>query len=298
MATDGVKIIDGDTAHDTYWGIMDLYDSGADNDFIQKEFPLKELDRYDDFNNEIYITVCGLAYWEIGLMNSKHLTFINEVIDKEACVKEWTESSEKEGKSRRAVLKRYLKKIGKTNEKLRKQKKYRKVKNFIFNENSVLTYKLPNDQYGLCCCVKIEQYRGYCTYWLVPIIYNSTIKPTIEEVIDLEIIGGQISSGFSRKEMVKLQVGIERVWEYLDTKMKFFWGFNSCGIDHKELIFIKEKFEKIGELDFISGLKKLRSKSGSSSFEGLINDLKRIRTEAECFYSPPYPIKIFLNESR
>ena len=30
MATDGTKIIDGDTAHDTYWGIMDLYDSGAE----------------------------------------------------------------------------------------------------------------------------------------------------------------------------------------------------------------------------------------------------------------------------
>lgn len=29
MATDGVKIIDADTAHDTYWGIMDLYDSGS-----------------------------------------------------------------------------------------------------------------------------------------------------------------------------------------------------------------------------------------------------------------------------
>jgi glycine dehydrogenase len=30
MATDGVKIIDGDTAYDTYWGIMDLCDIGAD----------------------------------------------------------------------------------------------------------------------------------------------------------------------------------------------------------------------------------------------------------------------------
>ena len=29
MATDGVKIIDGDLAHDTYEYIMELYDSGA-----------------------------------------------------------------------------------------------------------------------------------------------------------------------------------------------------------------------------------------------------------------------------
>ena len=44
MATDGVKIIDGNTAHDTYWGIMDLYDSGADFDIISKEFPLIQVD--------------------------------------------------------------------------------------------------------------------------------------------------------------------------------------------------------------------------------------------------------------
>ena len=29
MATDGVKIIDGDLAYDTYEHIMELYDSGA-----------------------------------------------------------------------------------------------------------------------------------------------------------------------------------------------------------------------------------------------------------------------------
>lgn len=36
MATDGIKIIDGDCAHDTYWGIMDLYDSGADLTTIER----------------------------------------------------------------------------------------------------------------------------------------------------------------------------------------------------------------------------------------------------------------------
>ena len=34
MATDGVKIIDGDLAHDTYEYIMELYDSGASAEII------------------------------------------------------------------------------------------------------------------------------------------------------------------------------------------------------------------------------------------------------------------------
>ncbi|QTE35557.1 hypothetical protein J3L18_20710 [Mucilaginibacter gossypii] len=62
MATDGVKIIDGDLAHDTYWGIMDLYDSKVDFELIKDKFPVMELSHFDDYDNEIYITACALAY--------------------------------------------------------------------------------------------------------------------------------------------------------------------------------------------------------------------------------------------
>ena len=36
MATDGVKIIDGDLAYATYEHIMELYDSGASGEIIKK----------------------------------------------------------------------------------------------------------------------------------------------------------------------------------------------------------------------------------------------------------------------
>ena len=130
MATDGTKIIDGDTAHDTYWGIMDLYDSGVDLNLVFDEFPLLQKEYFDEFDNEIYVTSCGLAYWEIGLINSERLKYIKEIIDKDACIKEWSNYSEKDGKSRRSVLKRYLTKIEKKNEKIRKRKIFRKISNF------------------------------------------------------------------------------------------------------------------------------------------------------------------------
>ena len=56
MATDGTKLIDGDTAHDTYWGIMDLYDSEAELNMILNEFPLEQPDYFDAF--ECYIKKC------------------------------------------------------------------------------------------------------------------------------------------------------------------------------------------------------------------------------------------------
>lgn len=46
MATDGVKIIDGDAAHDTYWGIIDLFDSGANIETIRKKYPFPQPQEY------------------------------------------------------------------------------------------------------------------------------------------------------------------------------------------------------------------------------------------------------------
>jgi len=90
MATDGVKIIDGDRAHDTYWGIMDLYDSGVDFETIETEFSLIQSDFIDDFDNEIYVTSCALALWEIGRMTDERLAYVKTIIDKGACVNEWS----------------------------------------------------------------------------------------------------------------------------------------------------------------------------------------------------------------
>jgi hypothetical protein len=92
MATDGVKIIDGDTAHDTYWGIMDLYDSDAAFEKIEEEFPITQPDYFDDFDHEIYVTSCALAFWEIGRMTEEKLAIVKHVIEKGACVKEWAEN--------------------------------------------------------------------------------------------------------------------------------------------------------------------------------------------------------------
>ncbi len=70
---------------------MDLYDSGADFDTINKEFPLIQAYHFDDFDNEIYVTSCALALWEMGQMTEEKLTYVKSIIDKGACVIVWTE---------------------------------------------------------------------------------------------------------------------------------------------------------------------------------------------------------------
>ena len=218
MSTSGTKIIDGDTASDTYLGIMDLYDSDADLELILNELPLVQKEYFDEFDNEIYVTSCGLAYWEIGLLTPKRLEFIKKVILKDACVKEWTKYSEKEGRSRKNVLKRYLEKISAENTKIRKRKKYRKISNFIFNENDIITFKLDDNLYRAVICLKIDQYRGNCNYWLVPTTYCNSEKPSYELIKNEMILGGTIGSGYDREATKSLQPGIERIWSYVDRK--------------------------------------------------------------------------------
>ncbi|MEM6261903.1 MAG: hypothetical protein AAGI38_05305 [Bacteroidota bacterium] len=293
MATDGTKIIDGDTAHDTYWGIMDLYDSGAEIHTILDEFPLKQRAYFDDFDNEVYVTSCGLAYWELGLMISERLAYIKEVINKDACVKVWTSYTEKEGKSRKAVLKRFLSKIEKPNQKVRKRKKHRKITNFVFSENAVLTFKLSNKEYAVTCCVKIDQHRGSCSYWLVPIIYKSTTKPTIEQVRGSYILGRTISSGFNREQTRASQPGIEKIWNYVGGNPNFRFGFVIKAIEHKDLLNIKGRFEKIGELKLIEGLKEVGSLSYERTFDGYDQAYMGLDHMFGC---TKYPIEIVTNE--
>jgi hypothetical protein len=296
MATDGTKIIDGDTAHDTYWGIMDLYDSGSELQMILSDFPLEQPEYFDDFDNEIYVTSCGLAYWELGLMTPERIEYIKKIISTDACVEEWTSYSEKEGKSRKSVLKRYLTKIEKPNQKVRKRKKHRKISNFIFSENSVLTFKLSNGEYAVTCCVKIDQYRGSCNYWLVPITFKSTSKPKIEQIKESEILGRTIGSGFSRDQTRASQPGIEKIWDYVGGKPNFCFGFAIQGIEHKDLLNIKDKFEKIGELNIINGLKEVGSLGYENSYERYDETYTQLDEQIKIFGYKKYPIRIVLNE--
>ena len=296
MATDGTKIIDGDTAHDTYWGIMDLYDSSSELQMILSDFPLEQPEYFDDFDNEIYVTSCGLAYWELGLMTPERIEYIKKIISTDACVEEWTSYSEKEGKSRKSVLKRYLTKIEKPNQKVRKRKKHRKMSNFIFSENSVLTFKLSNGEYAVTCCVKIDQYRGSCNYWLVPITFKSTSKPKIEQIKESEILGRTIGSGFSRDQTRASQPGIEKIWDYVGGKPNFCFGFAIQGIEHKDLLNIKDKFEKIGELNIINGLKEVGSLGYENSYERYDETYTQLDEQIKIFGYKKYPIRIVLNE--
>lgn len=292
MATDGVKIIDGDTAHDTYWGIMDLYDSGADLDIIKKEFPLIQAEYFDDFDNEIYVTSCALALWEIGQMKKDKLDYVKLIIDKGACVKEWKENGKKEGKARQKELDRFWKKISQTNTKVRPRKKYRKITSFYFQPDDLLTFQLKDGNYRAVVCTSIDQYRGQCNYILVPTTYNSSIKPTVEKLIDKEILGRVIGSGYDQQTTKERQPGIERIWQLTGKNCNFFFGVIKLAVNHKDFINFKDRFEKIGTLKIIEGLKETGSFGYEENFERFETIFGDLENHIKIFQYKKYPVTV------
>ena len=108
MAIDGVKIIDGDLAHDVYNTFMDLYDSGESTETIKATVEQFRGDN-DDVDDEIFITAYALALWEIGQLDENILSQVAFAIQQEAFANYLTHSEDtpSEGRKRQAVLKRF-----------------------------------------------------------------------------------------------------------------------------------------------------------------------------------------------
>ena len=128
MATDGVKIIDGDTAYDTYNEIIDLYDSGEAAESIREKKPFPPEGYVDDFDYEVMVAAYAQAFWEIGFIGDDIIAEVKRVIEAGACVKSWTEEcGAKAGKARQKELDRLWTKINSPNPKIRSRSEERRV---------------------------------------------------------------------------------------------------------------------------------------------------------------------------
>jgi hypothetical protein len=278
MSTDGVKIIDGDTAFDTYWGIMDLYDSGATIERIRAEIPFTQPDYYDDFDYEVYTTAYALAIWEIGHMTDDILQEIRRVIEKGACVQVWTEQhSADAGKARQKELDELWTKISSENSQVRAVKVYETITNFLFEQYDVLAFRLKDNNYYVTILFRINQYRGECTYEFGKILFRSDKRPTIDDIIRSEIIGKKIPSGHGMdmtaifaldvEEMMK-KGGIEEILKReAERTGSFVIGMDKISVNHNDLATFTDKFQKIGQLNYSPNYQETSSIGGATTFD-------------------------------
>lgn len=294
MATDGVKIIDGDLAHDTYWGIMDLYDSNVDIATIKNEIPFvkSEYGMEEDFYHEIFVTAYALAFWEIGELTDDILQEVQRVINVGAGVKNWAQEDEKAGKARQKELDKFLKKISQPNAKIRTRKKYRKITNFHFQVDDLLTFKLKDNFYRAVICSSIDQYRGECSYMLTLTTYKSKSKPTVEELFNYDISGITIGAGYDRETIIQMQPGVEKLWSLYPNYGEFFFGLVQQAVLHEWFVNFKNKFEKVGTLRIKDSFKKSGSHGAASSFERFESIFEDYDKEQMIFGYKKFPIKL------
>jgi hypothetical protein len=294
MATDGVKIIDGDLARDTYDQIMDLYDSDASIETIKKEIPFIKDDYGPDteFYHEIFVTAYALAFWEIGELSNDILEEVKQVVDLKAGVKVWAnECDENEVRKRQKELDKLLKKISQPNQKIRKRKKYRLIKNFYFRPDDVLAFKLSDNNYYAVICPKITQQRGQCTYDLVATTYKGEGKPTIDNLKKCFIAGRKIGSGYDSKTTLMYQSNVDEIWRY--TKQdNFFFGLSYHLVTHRDIILFKDRFEVVGKLKIKESFKKDGGYGYESSFEGFESIFSDLDNHMKVFGEQKYPVTL------
>jgi hypothetical protein len=301
MSTDGVKIIDGDTAFDTYWGIMDLYDSGATIEIIRAEIPFPQADYYDDFDYEVYTTAYALAIWEIGHMTDAILQEVKKVIDKGECVKVWTEHHGSEaGKARQKELDELWSKISAENKQVRAIKVYETISNFLFEQHDVLVFQLGDNHYHATTLFRINQYRGECTYEFGKILFKSDAFPAIDDIAKSEIIGKKIPSGHGMDMTAIFSMGLEEIMKQggIDEILKreaektgsFVIGMDKISINHNDLANFADKFQKIGQLKIKPNYLETGSMGVATNFEEFTRDFSDLDNYTQVFKADKFKI--------
>lgn len=294
MATDGVKIIDGDLARDTYESIMDLYDSNATIETIKNEIPffIEDYREKTDFYHEIFVTSYALAFWEIGELTEEILEEVKRVIELKAGVKIWTEECDaNEGKKRQKELDKLLKKISLPNLKVRKRKKYRIIKNLYFQPNDLLTFQLSDNNYYAVICAKVTQQRGQCTYDLATTTYKSKNKPTVEDLKSCFISGRKIHSTYDWKTILEQQPNVDEIWEYVNQD-NFLFGLTYHLVTHRDIISFKDKFEVVGKLKIKESFKRYGSYGYESSFDRFESIFSNLDNHMKIFREEKYPVTL------
>lgn len=292
MATDGINIIDSDTSRDTYMSIMDMYDSNIDIKRIKEEFPF-DIEAFDDYDYELYLTSLAQAFWEIGLMDESLLKKVKGIVEKGISVKVWTdECDEKTGRKRQQVLNRFITKISKKNDKIRSPKKYRRVTNFHFQPDDLLAFKLRDGRYRAVICAQITQQRGQCTYDLVATTYNDKDKPTMATIFKYDIVGRFLGSDLDKKTMFNIQPGLDIIWKQHPIYEEMFFGLSYKLVTHKDFFDFKDKFEVIGKLRIKDTYKREHGYGYESSFERFESIFIDLENHMKVFSEKSAPIKI------
>lgn len=233
MATDGIKIIEGDLAYDLYAHFTEVYNSGAGIEELQEQFAQDKKEcSFHKFDYEICVTVYVWAFWEIGALTKEMLDEVKAVVEEKSTVNRWSEVDEEAGRERQEELDNFIEKINTPNPKPKKRERRKKIET-LFKKGDVLSFQYPDKRYGAAFVVDVDKMHGFCFYSICCTKYVSEQAPIMDDFIQkATFIAGKVPSGISDSEdgMALL------TWVNL--------------VDHENLVNFASCFQKIGDIDF------------------------------------------------
>ncbi len=237
MAIDGIKIIDSDSAFDIYNPIIRMYNDGETLEKIREEIQKDEIVySFSELELEIYFTSFALTMWQIGGLTEELLEKVRKIVEKGA-TDLWDKIALNAKKDRQKELIKLLKKIEKPNNNIKKRKVTNDLRiEHIFHPQEVLTFKLEDNNYGATILITEDTENKVCYYYFAEIILRSDTKPTMESILQSKVHAG-INLGFK------------------DIRY----------ISHKNLLKIKDSFEKVGKLDISANNRQLACYPGEKA---------------------------------
>ncbi|MCW0461441.1 hypothetical protein NB717_002509 [Xanthomonas sacchari] len=271
MALDGVKILDGDLAHDAYAAVLAAVQAGQPGTAIRKAFPLLPRKKFDDLDNELYLTSTALAYWESGLLSA------SDVADLETKV--WSLFNEKdwvglfgasEGKKRKTQLQALFKKLGKPHAVAEP-----KPIEGIFREDQAYAFALGGGLFGAFLCVGIEYVGSKISRYSIVFFDYQGPLPRLDDLKNARLQGGFVASAGDRSFVARHQPGVERLWQFAGNETLGEFGLHQNTIRHTHLLDIgTEAFVELGRIQLQASLKAMKSSSVLEALEHFQEDLE------------------------
>lgn len=168
MPVSGSGVLDSDTAHDGYHGVLDRYDANMPMKRIHEwlaAFEAEVVSMDDPLELECLLAATVKVLWEIGHLDGERVQRLQRLIGVGKSRALWASDggSPELAKARDGVLNRLLKQVAEPKAKPRSRRRYPQVKQLLFEMGDCLELTTAIRVYRAVVC-RIDQRRGRCDY--------------------------------------------------------------------------------------------------------------------------------------
>lgn len=256
MGIDGAKIVDGDLAHDLYSEFMSLFDEKYSIAEIILSMSKWESSLVDDIEREIYLSVMGLALWEIGESPEGFVDRLAVLLESGTSRDLWKDIDPLLAADRESELKKYLRKIRTPRKTPRSRKNYKVIRNRVFQVGDCVGLRIEDKQFLLCLLATTFQNRNDFNYGFA---FFEGIHSSVPDKIDPKkafIFGHKVPSTLEARG--------------------YYVGLDLTYVEHSDLLKIRDQFKLITNHPIDNSKIKSSSFGYSTDTNGFLRTMQRL----------------------